>query len=173
MVGSPKSLADLRRIEAAVQLTCESCRHRWVRDREELIAFLLFHRKSIDWQVVPHELGCEKCGKSPVRMLPLPFTTAPGRAVTTPGEMIRVNLALLVLREAAEASKRGATGTSAVRLALRVVAPYVRDTNTLREFWRNATEEPRSPWLDCFLPYRWIVTRMVERGYAIWAENRL
>ena len=102
MVGHPKSLKDLRKIEAAVRVTCPACKHVVVRDREELISHLIYHRKNLDWRMLPHQLACQKCLKGPTEILALPFTPAPGRAAVGTDEAMRVNLALKVLSEAAQ-----------------------------------------------------------------------
>ena len=52
MVGPIRSLTDLRRIEAAVRVTCKKCGFIRMIDREELIKQCQFHRSSLDWEAV-------------------------------------------------------------------------------------------------------------------------
>jgi hypothetical protein len=76
MVGSPKTLYDLRKIDADLQLTCRACGRRRMVDREWLIAELLKRRKSVDWGAVQHQLRCsgDGCGSKDVRPTPVPFS---------------------------------------------------------------------------------------------------
>ena len=87
MVGSPKTLYDLRKIDADLRLECRACGRRKMVDREWLIAELLRRRKSVDWEGIRHQLRCsgDGCGSKDVRTVPVPFsgqdTPAPVQAV--------------------------------------------------------------------------------------------
>ena len=59
-----------------------------------------------------------------------------------------------------------------VRLALRVLRPFVREQRLLSEFWRAAIAEPRHPWASCNLPYRRIVERLIEQGADVEPQNQ-
>jgi hypothetical protein len=87
MVGSPKTLYDLRKIDADLRLVCRSCGRRRMVDREWLIAELLRRKKSVDWEAVGHQLRCsgDGCGSKSVSAEPMPFsgrdTPAPVQAL--------------------------------------------------------------------------------------------
>lgn len=101
-----------------------------------------------------------------------PFSDNANELKRRRAETALINLALEVLHRAAARPTVGAVGTVEVRLALRVLHPFLRDVSLLQEYWRNATEEPRKAWSSCQLPYRWIAAKLVERGYAVNAELR-
>lgn len=87
MVGDPKTLYDLRKVDADLRLVCRSCGRRRMVDREWLIAELLRRRRSVDWDGVRHQLRCavDGCGSKDVRPEVVPYagrdTPAPVRAV--------------------------------------------------------------------------------------------
>lgn len=172
MVGSPKTLGDLRRVDAAIEISCSACGRVDLLDREVTMHERAGMRASSDWATFCSEQRCSSCGSADVRVLPAPFSQDDPALRRRRGENILINLALQVLSDAAWKSKKGTVGTPEVRLALRVLHPYLRDENLLREFWREATEEPRKPWTGCHLPFRWIATKLVERGYGVNAEFR-
>jgi hypothetical protein len=76
MVGDPKTLYDLRKIDADLEVTCHTCGHRRTLDREWLIGELLRRKKSVDWSMVQHQLRCTKdgCGSRIVRLRFIPFS---------------------------------------------------------------------------------------------------
>lgn len=172
MVGSPKNLDDLRRVEASVQVTCNACGDVELIDRETLLHERTALGMSRDWQTVCADQSCRRCQSKDVRVLPVPFGQNSRELKQRRAENVLINLALQVLHDAAWLSTKGPVETPAVRLALRVLHPFLRDENLLREYWRGATEEPRRPWTSCHLPFRWIVTKLIERGYGVNAEFR-
>jgi len=148
MVGNPKNLSDLRRIEAALRVTCARCGRTGLYDRETLLADRMTHQLPTDWESMKTGFQCE-CGARDSHLLPVPFADNVPELRRRRNENVLINLALQILRDAAYRSSSQAVGTVEVRLALRVLSPFVRDQNTLIEFWRSATEEPRHPWTSC------------------------
>lgn len=171
MVGDPKELSDLARIEAQVRVTCRSCKATEIWDLDELIAEVRANGGNTSWRTAPFAIKCPtRCPAPMIQLLPLPF----GRRRTRQRRHHHavLNLALQILREAATRSSRNTVGTIDVRLALYVLRPYVRDQQLLTEYWRAATTEVRHPWTSCHLPYRRIVQRLLELDAPVEEPNR-
>lgn len=83
MVGDPKTLYDLRKIDADLRVVCRSRGRRRMLDREWLIGELQRRKKSVDWTLVRHQFRCavEGCGSREVRLEIVPFA---GRDVPEP-----------------------------------------------------------------------------------------
>ena len=62
--------------------------------------------------------------------------------------------------------------TLAIQLALRVLHPYVADQALLVTYWEQVSAEKDQPWGGGDQALRWIVTRLVERRWSVWAEFR-
>ena len=75
MVGQPKNLADLRKIDADLRVVCRACGRRRVFDRELLHSDLLRRGKSTDWTLMPRHFRCSGrgCRSRDVRLEILPF----------------------------------------------------------------------------------------------------
>ena len=75
MVGDPKTLYDLRKIDADLRVVCRACARRRMLDREWLISELLRRKKSVDWALVRHQFRCsiDGCGSRDVRLEIVPF----------------------------------------------------------------------------------------------------
>jgi hypothetical protein len=58
MVGPPKTLQDLRRVEGAVRVTCRACKAVKQHDLEELIIDRRSRRISKEWEAVRHGTAC-------------------------------------------------------------------------------------------------------------------
>jgi hypothetical protein len=97
MVGSPKRLTDLRRINASLRVTCRACGNVRDVDREQLIADLLRRGRSLDWGPVPRALRCG-CGSKDAQLLIIPFGEQEHPA---PAELVRFIAATEVMIEAA------------------------------------------------------------------------
>lgn len=129
MVGPIKTLTDLRRIEAAVRVTCNECGHIRMIDREELIKHRSRYRESEDWGSVCASLPCWnlRCASSNTRVEALPFSQDGVELRRKRAETILMNLALTVLHAASYRPKPEPIATPDMRLALRVLYPYLKD----------------------------------------------
>lgn len=96
MVGPPKSLSDLRRIEAQVRVTCTSCKATEVWELDALIAEVRNNGGNPDWHTARYAVKCPKRCHSPVvTLLPIPFGKA--RARRRAHRHALINLALMIL----------------------------------------------------------------------------
>lgn len=171
MVGDPKSLHDLYKIEAQVRVTCRSCRATEVWELAALIDEVRKQGGNTDWRAARAAIRCPRRYASPmIDLLPIPFGKQ--RARRRAHRHALINLSLQILREAAQRSAHEPVGTIEVRLALHVLRPFVREQRLLTEFWKAATIEPRHPWTSCQLPYRWIALRLLDEGVRVDEENR-
>jgi len=75
MVGDPKTLYDLRKIDADLRVVCRLCGRRRLLDREWLIGELQRRRRSLDWALVKHQFRCaiDGCGGRDVRLEIIPY----------------------------------------------------------------------------------------------------
>lgn len=171
MVGQPKNLTDLYRIEAQVRVSCGGCGAIEVWDLDALIVEVRQRGGNTDWAAAHRSLNCpRRCAAPRIALLPLPFGKQ--RARRKAHRQALVNLSLHVLREAAQRSGYETVGTIEVRLALHVLRPFVREQRLLTEYWNAATIEPRHPWTSCHLPYRWIAQRLIDQGLEVDESNR-
>lgn len=171
MVGAPKSLYDLQRVEAQVRVTCRSCKATELWELDALIAEVRNSGGNTDWQAAHWSIKCpHRCASPRVTLLALPFGRRGARRQAHRHTLI--NLALRILREAAQRSAHEPVGTLEVRLTLHVLRPFVGEQRLLTEFWRAATIEPRHPWTSCHLPYRWIAQQLVDQGASVDEANR-
>lgn len=171
MVGPPKSLHDLHRVEAQVRVTCRGCGAVETWELNALIAEVCNNGGNTDWRAAHWSVKCPRhCASPRISLLALPFGKQ--RARRQAHRHVVINLALQILREAAQRSAREAVGTLEVRLALHVLRPFVGEQRLLTEFWKAATIEPRHPWTSCHLPYRHIAQRLIDRGAPIDEANQ-
>lgn len=171
MVGHPKSLSDLYRVEAQVRVTCRCCKTTEIWELDMLIAEVRRNGGSTDWRAARAAIKCPRhCPAPMIDLSPIPFGKQ--RARQRAHREALVNLALQILRRAADRSAHEAVGTIEVRLALHVLRPFVRDSHVLIAFWKAATAEPRHPWTSCHLPYRLIAERLIARGVPLEEANR-
>lgn len=83
MVGAPKTLSDLHRIEAQVQVTCRSCRASETWEVDALIQEVRNNGSNTDWKAARWSIKCPKRCPSPnISLLPIPYgkQRARGRA---------------------------------------------------------------------------------------------
>lgn len=171
MVGDPKSLSDLHRIEAQVRVTCRSCKASELWELDALIAEVRKNGGSTDWKVARYAVKCpHRCPSPMVNLIAIPFGKQ--RARRRAHKHALINLSLQILREAASRSLNEDVGTLEVRLALHVLRPFVRDHRLLIAFWKAATTQPRHPWTSCHLPYRRIAQRLIELDAQVDEPNR-
>ncbi|TPG51972.1 hypothetical protein EAH76_14655 [Sphingomonas glacialis] len=62
--------------------------------------------------------------------------------------------------------------TSDVRLALRVIYPFLRKQTDLRAYWDVASIPRDRPWEGCHNAYSGIVAALLEKDCAVDAELR-
>ncbi|WP_140847328.1 hypothetical protein [Sphingomonas glacialis] len=174
MVGPKKTLTDLRRIEAAVRVTCNECGHVRICDREALIHHRTRHRAGLDWASVRASLPCWNagCGSKHTRVEALPFSQDRVELRRKRAETILMNLALSVLHAASYREKDVPIATPDVRLALRVLYPYLRDETHLRSYWAAAVAPRDHAWDSCHRPYEAIVAALLKCGLTVDAELR-
>lgn len=84
-----------------------------------------------------------------------------------------MNLALKVLHSAAYGARTADIDTPAVRLALRVLRPYLPDRTLLVRFWDEAKAAKGQALSEAVMAHGWIVQALVEQGHSVWAEFRL
>lgn len=172
MVGPPKTLQDLRRVEASVRVTCRTCKHVKTYDRETLIGQRRFARQSMEWVAVQQDMKCSECLSEDTHVAGVPFGANDREARAQRATALLVNLALTILAEAAPKNCFTDTNRVAVRLALRVLHPHVANRELLETYWREVSEDQDRAWGSGHQALRWIVTALVARGYAVWAEFR-
>jgi len=169
MVGDPKDLSDLRRIEANVRFTCRFYGHEWDVDREVLTRQLLAAGRSTEWTQIARGMTCAKprCASTAIWAKPMPFGQRPPNAKVRMGPLDRKLLAaaLAVLDEAAGRSGKGKVADQPVRLALLVVHRYLRDPGLVTAYWEAASQGEDRPGVSCHLPFRHIEERLVRQGY--------
>lgn len=172
MVGAPKNLSDLRRIEAQVKVTCTSCKATEIWELDALIAEVRNNGGNTDWHTARYAMKCpRRCASPIIALVPIPYGRRRARSQAHRHSLL--NLSLQILREATARSAREAVGTIEVRLALHVLRPFVGDSQLLKAFWEAATIEPRHAWTSCHVQYRRIAERLIDRGAPVELLNRL
>lgn len=171
MVGPPKRLEDLREVNGAIRVTCRACMAVRMLDLEELIRARSTARQSTDWRAVREGTPCPNCGSADVRIDGVPFGENMGELRARRSATVRLDLALRVLNEGA--GRQSAMPLIAVRLALRVLHPFVGDRDLLVTYWQQITGDQKDrPWGGGHQAFRWIVTRLVDRGWPVPIEFR-
>lgn len=169
MVGSPKHLSDLARIEADVRIVCRRCGFEEDWTRAALAGHLLAIGGSQVWSEITRHLRCRRfgCGSTELRALAVPFGR---RTANVPRRIGRLDQNLLaaalgVLEAAANRSRGQAVATLEVRLALLVVHRYARDRECVRRFWDRASTPDRSVDNGLGEPLQSIRQRLVAAGW--------
>ena len=170
MVGAPKHLSDLARVEADVRITCRKCGFEEDWTRGALARHLLDLGGSQVWSEITRRMRCRRfgCGSSDLRALPVPYAR---RAANTPRRISKLDAemiaaALGVLDRAVCASRGSAVASIEVRLSLLVVYAYSRDRETVRRFWERASVDGRTVDDGLVEPLRAIRHRLVEQGWG-------
>ena len=174
MVGPPKTLYDLRKVEAAVRVTCRVCGAQRLWDLEEMIQERAAARQSCDWLTVRHEAPCPAaCDSRDAHVQAVPFGAGSAELRRRRATTTLVNLGIGILQVAAYP---GASPTpmprEAVRLALRVLHPHVGQAALLTQFWEVFTKEPRLAHESPAKALVWIVQQLARKGYSIAPEFR-
>ncbi|GAA4220323.1 hypothetical protein GCM10022253_24200 [Sphingomonas endophytica] len=173
MVGQPKTLYDLRKVEGAVNVTCKACGKARLYDLEELISVRLFHRQSVDWDVVLHEMPCWHCpDRTETRVAIVPYAANDRTLRARRAETLVINLALTVLKQAASRANRDGIDTPAVRLALRVLRQFLPDRALLVRFWEEGQAAKSTATNESHFAHGWIVQALLRGGHSVWAEFR-
>jgi hypothetical protein len=104
-----------------------------------------------EWKAEHWSIKCpHRCASPRVTLPALPFGKQ--RARREAHRHTVINLALQILRKAAQRSSQEPVGILEVRLAVHVLRPLVGDQSLLVEFWKAATIKPRHPWTSCHRP---------------------
>lgn len=169
MVGPPKHLSDLRKIEADVRITCRRCgfEHDWTRDA--LAEHLFAIGGSQVWSEITRHLRCRRygCGSAELRALPVPYARRPANMPRRVGKLDAqiVGTAMKILEQAVARSNKQAVATLEVRLALLVVHRYVRDGELIRRFWKRASNPNRTVNDALAEPLRALRNRLEQLGW--------
>jgi hypothetical protein len=170
MVGPPKSLSDLRRVEAQINVICRGCKTEQVWELDALIEEVERNGGNTNWFTARYAVKCPRnCPAPLIDLQIIPFGER--RARRRAHRHALLNLALQILHEATALSVTEPVGTIYVRLALHVLRPMVEDHQLLTDFWDAATAKRRGPWRNCRGQYRRIVERLIERGAPIDAKH--
>ena len=157
-----------------MRVTCNECGHVRMIDREVLIKHCHFHRSSLEWDAIRSSLPCWNggCLSWNTRVEALPFSQDDVVLRRKRAETILMNLALTVLHAASYRPKPEPIATPDVRLALRVLYPYVRNQAPLLRFWEQAESDRFHAWESCRTEFQAISAILVALGYAVDAEFR-
>ena len=169
VVGQPKQLSDLRKIEADVRITCRRCGFEddWTPDA--LANHLFEIGGSTVWTEVTRYLHCRRfgCGSRELRVLAVPYARRPANI---PRRVAKLDAQLLgtamrILEHAVAHARGQSIATLEVRLALLVVHRYARDRQSIRRFWALASKPNRKVSEDLTAPLRVISKRLEQLGW--------
>ncbi|WP_019517158.1 hypothetical protein [Sphingomonas sp. Mn802worker] len=174
MVGPPKTLYDLRRVEGAVRLKCRQCGHSRLVALEEMIGQRSFSRRPMEWVAVQHDQICShgSCTSQSVRVDVVPFGGQMEELKRRRAQTILIDLALKIVRQGAYPSGHQPLPDEAIRLALRVLHPHVRRRETLEAYWTAYKKTDRLAHEGPSTPYVQIVAALLKNGYPVYAEYR-
>lgn len=168
MVGPPKHLSDLHKIEADVRIICRRCRFEDDWTVADLSTHLFAIGGSTVWSEVTRHLRCRRaaCGSSDLRALPVPFAR---RQANLPRQVGKLDAALIEAAMAVlvEATGRGSGSQATVelRLALLVLHRYVRDRELLRATWAQASGGEKAVWQTLQASVHAIRVKLVREGW--------
>ena len=104
MVGSPKHLSDLRKIEADVRMTCRRCGFGFDLAREASAEHLFAIDGNQVWSEITRHLRCRRvgCGSPELRALSVPFARRPANMPRWAGKLDAqlVGTAMKILEQA-------------------------------------------------------------------------
>lgn len=148
MVGPPKHLSDLAKIEADVRVTCRRCRFEVDWRREDLAQHLREIGGSLVWSEITRHMVCRRagCGSPDLRALPVPYARRPANLRRRIGKLDErlIETALRILVDAVARSRGRSVATIEVRLALLVLHRYIRNGELIRQFWERAALATRT-----------------------------
>lgn len=171
MVGDPKTLSDLARIEADVRVRCRKCGLEEDWSIESLRQHLKGTGGSEAWSEIARTLYCRRsgCGGRDLRVLAVPFSRRPPnmpREIPALQALV-IDLAMKVLADAAYRSRQEKVGTVEVRLALYVLHPLLADAPLVRACWHEATRDERAATEGMPHYVTSIRRRLVVRGWLL------
>jgi len=168
MVGPPKHLSDLRKIEADVRITCRRCRFEDDWTREGLAKHLFEIGGSQVWSEITGHLTCRRfgCGSRDLRAIPVPYARRGANMAKRVGKLDGqlLGTALKILEQAVARSPGRSVATLEVRLALLVVHRYLRDRDLARRFWDCASNPSRAVSEGLSEPFRSLCHRLEQQG---------
>lgn len=139
VVGSPKHLSDLARIDADVRISCRTCGFEQDWARESLARHLFEIGGSQVWSEITRHLRCAKfgCGSTSLRALPVPYARRGANMSRRVAKLDAhlLELAMHILERAVRVSCGRAVASVELRLALLVIYSYSRDRDGVRRFW--------------------------------------
>jgi len=169
MVGPPKHLSDLARIEADVRITCRRCQFEEDWTRDQLAKHLFDIGGSLVWSEITRHLRCRRfgCGSPDLRALPVPYARRPANMPRRVGKLDAQLLAtaMEILEHAVATSRDRPIGTLEVRLALLVVHRYARKRELVSAFWQRAKIERRTVNEGLAEPLQAIRAHLVRLGW--------
>ena len=169
MVGPPKHLSDLEKIEADVRIICRQCRYEEDWTTASLSRFLHRTGGNATWTEITRGMRCRRLGCPSTLLYPLavPFARKPANMPrkVSPLDALRISVALQILRDAAQVADQGRAATLPVKLALYVLHPHLRDPELVREYWSYAERPVVTNGHNCFRVLRWIEKRLRDRGW--------
>ena len=170
MVGPPKRLEDLSKVDGAVRITCRKCKAVRTIGLAEVIRARHAAKLSTDWHAVQRGSSCPECESRDVRVDGVPFGDRNPEVLARRAAIRRLHLALQVLKEGAP--RTSTMPMPAIQLALRVLYPYLGDRELLLTYWDQNTGDRERPWSGAHQALRWIITRLIDRGWPVAPEFR-
>ncbi|WP_205481576.1 hypothetical protein [Sphingomonas arenae] len=169
MVGQPKHLSDLRKIEADVRITCRRCRFEEDWTREDLASHLFEIGGSQVWSEITRHLTCRRfgCGSRDLCALPVPYARRGANMSRRVGKLDAqlLGTALKILEQAVARSPGRSVATLEVRLALLVVHRYLRDREAVRRYWDCAADATRTVSEGLADPFHSLRNRLEQQGW--------
>ncbi len=84
-----------------------------------------------------------------------------------------MKLALAVLKNPLAGAEQIGVNTPAVRLALRVLRPFLPDRSLLVRFWDEGELAKTTATNEAHFACGWIAQALLKQGHSVWADFRL
>ena len=143
VVGHPKQLSDLDRIEADVRITCRRCGFEQDWTVADLSRHLLAIGGSTVWSEITRKLRCGhfQCREPNLRASPVPYARRQANLPRRIGalDVKTLETTMQVLEEAHASQRVSSVATRELRLALLVVHRYARNREAVKLFWERAS----------------------------------